>query len=138
MDACLEIATLFWFTRSIGTSFIPYTNNIFLPEIHGSAEYKLPVPLGYSDFPDELVNTPKFVVDATTTSGKTRWIAKAPVGGHFAAHEEPTIFVSHLRNAFAKGGKGKWPASDEGIKSSHIAGGLWDEVRDQEARASKI
>lgn len=138
MDACLEIATLFWFTRSIGTSFIPYTNNIFLPEIHGAAEYKLPVPLGYSDYPDELVNTPKFVVDATTTSGKTRWIGKSPKGGHFAAHEEPTIFVNHLRNAFAKGGKGKWEGKDEGIQSAQIVGGLWDEVRDQEVRASKI
>ncbi|KAJ1601857.1 hypothetical protein NDA14_007132 [Ustilago hordei] len=137
MDACLEIATLFWFTSSIGTSFIPYTNNTFLPEIHGAPEYKLPVPLGYSDFPDELVNTPKFVVDATTTSGKTRWIAKSSVGGHFAAHEEPTIFVSHLRNAFAKGGKWKGHES-EGIESPQIAGGLWDEVRDQQARASKI
>lgn len=137
MDACLEIATLFWFTSSIGTSFIPYTVNIFLPEIHGSAEYKLPVPLAYSDFPQELVNTPKFVVDATTTSGKTRWIAKSPVGGHFAAHEEPTIFVSHLRNAFSRGGK--WIGHEEdGVQSAQIAGGLWDEVRDQEARASKI
>ncbi|ETS63073.1 hypothetical protein PaG_02848 [Moesziomyces aphidis] len=137
MDACLEIATLFWFTSSIGTSFIPYTVNVFLPEIHGSAEYKLPVPLAYSDFPQELVNTPKFVVDATTTSGKTRWIAKSPVGGHFAAHEEPTIFVSHLRNAFSRGGKWKGHEED-GIQSAQIAGGLWDEVRDQEARASKI
>ncbi|GAK63711.1 epocide hydrolase domain-containing protein [Moesziomyces antarcticus] len=137
MDACLEIATLFWFTSSIGTSFIPYTVNLFLPEIHGSAEYKLPVPLAYSDFPQELVNTPKFVVDATTTSGKTRWIAKSPIGGHFAAHEEPTIFVSHLRNAFSRGGKWKGHEED-GIQSAQIAGGLWDEVRDQEARASKI
>lgn len=136
MNACLETATLFWFTSSIGTSFIPYTNNIFLPEIHGSPEYKLSVPLGYSDFPQELVNTPKFVLDSTTTSGKTRWIARSRVGGHFAAHEEPEIFISHLRNAFSRGGR--WAGHDEeGIVKAQIAGGLWDEVR-EEKRASKM
>ncbi len=136
MSSCVELVTLFWFTRSIGTSFIPYTTNPYLPEIHGDPAFKLSVPLGYSNFPDELVCPPKFVVDATTTSGKTRWVAKSPIGGHFAAHEEPEIFVNHLRHAFAKGGKYK--GHEEGIQEPQIAGGLWDEVRDQEARASKI
>ncbi|PWY98466.1 alpha/beta-hydrolase [Testicularia cyperi] len=136
MNACLETATLFWFTSSIGTSFIPYTNNVFLPEIHGDAEFRLSVPLGYSDFPSELVNTPKFVVDGTTTSGKTRWMAKSPIGGHFAAHEEPDIFISHLRNAFSRGGRWTGHESD-GIESPQVAGGLWDEVREA-SRASKM
>ncbi|SPO40839.1 related to Epoxide hydrolase 1 [Pseudozyma flocculosa] len=127
----LETATLFHFTKSIGSSFLPYTNNPMLPDIHGAPEYRLKVPLGYSDFPDEIFNTPRGYVDRTTAGGRTRWIAKATRGGHFAALEEPTIFASHLRNAFSPGGQ--WTGHhDDGIRKAEIDGGLWDEVRKSE------
>ena len=130
----LETATLFHMTRSIGTSFLPYTINPYLPDIHADPAYRLAVPLAYSDFPDEIVNTSKTFVDRTTYNG-THWIAKATKGGHFAALEEPSVFVSHLRNAFSP--KGKWAGHEtDGIKTSKIVGGLWDHVREQQARSS--
>ncbi|KAN0061585.1 hypothetical protein ACQY0O_006432 [Thecaphora frezii] len=124
----LETATLFHFTKCIGTSFLPYANNPYLPDIHASPEFRLAVPLGFSDFPNEMVNIPLAHVDKTCTSGKARWAVRGKKGGHFAALEEPQDFVSHLRNAFSP--NGVWKGHEEdGIRTPTIRGGLWDEVR---------
>ncbi|PWN49406.1 epoxide hydrolase [Violaceomyces palustris] len=136
LDSALETITLFHMTKSIGTSFLPYTVNPYLPDIHASAEMRLKVPLAYSDFPEEIVNVPLDYVQKTV-HGKVRWMAKSNKGGHFAALEEPKIYINHLRNAFSKGGKIKSDDAKhfQGVRQVCLEGGVWDEVRKEQERA---
>jgi pimeloyl-ACP methyl ester carboxylesterase len=57
LERMLTVCTIYFCTRSIGTSFLPYHNNGFFSSIHGDPAYNVRhAALGYSDFPDELVN----------------------------------------------------------------------------------
>lgn len=119
-SALLDTLTLYWLTGTAGTAMLPYANNPYMPEIHRDAQNYISVPTGYSDFPWELVNTPYAWGKPTAN---IVWWAKAPRGGHFAAVEEPELFVQHLRRAFSAGGGGK--EDEEDI----IQAGLWDAER---------
>ncbi|PWN39424.1 alpha/beta-hydrolase [Ceraceosorus guamensis] len=119
-EALLKTLCLYWFTKTSGTAMIPYAANPYLPDIHRDSKNYLEVPTGYSDYPWEIVNTP-FVW--AKKNANIIWHARALKGGHFAAIEEPDIFVQHLKRAFAPGGGGKELPEDTIVK------GLWDEER---------
>ncbi|KAK7430490.1 hypothetical protein QQZ08_003009 [Neonectria magnoliae] len=55
LNHILDAATLYWFTESFPRSIFPYRNAGSPPNnLHGTAEYFLNIPLGYSYFPKEL------------------------------------------------------------------------------------
>ena len=55
------------------------------------------VPTGAAIFPSEIIRPPRNWVETTTTSRTGR---EMPQGGHFAAMEEPELFVDDVRAFF--------------------------------------
>jgi pimeloyl-ACP methyl ester carboxylesterase len=93
-DDLLDNLTLYWLTDSAISSAQLYRENklpFFLPA-------GVTVPVAVSAFPEEIYQAPR------------RWAERAypklihynqpPRGGHFAAWEQPELFVSELRAAF--------------------------------------
>lgn len=136
LQSVLVNISLYWFTASIGTSFLPYASNQYLSDIVKDPEYYIRVPFAFSGFPNEISDSPAKWVENT---GELKWWSKATKGGHFAALEVPEIFTEHVRNAFAKGGKMKGFNTKGGIKEEGllIKGGIWDLER-KESRDSKL
>lgn len=88
-DDILTTVSLYWFTRTIGTSFLPY--------FHGHLEPSLPridVPVGVSvqwgerGFPREY---------AERTYRHIRMWKELPRGGHFTAKQTPDLVADDLR-----------------------------------------
>ncbi|GAA6043257.1 hypothetical protein JCM8097_008490 [Rhodosporidiobolus ruineniae] len=94
-DSLYLTVSLYWFTGSIGTSFLPYALNPHLTHFLSSPTYHLP-NFALSNFPNEIFVPQER--DAART-GNLRWCKEAEEGGHFAALERPEIFVRHLREA---------------------------------------
>jgi hypothetical protein len=57
------------------------------------------VPVGFTQFPGERVLTPRSWVEAAYPT--LTYFNKVDEGGHFAAWEEPDLFATELRAAFA-------------------------------------
>ncbi|KPV78168.1 uncharacterized protein RHOBADRAFT_47848 [Rhodotorula graminis WP1] len=96
-DALYLTLSLYWFTGSIGSSFLPYALNPHFSTFLVAPKYHLP-NFALSSFPHELFcPTPK---DAGR-SGTLRWFKEADDGGHFAALEKPDVFAEHVREAVA-------------------------------------
>ncbi|KAF4632914.1 hypothetical protein G7Y89_g5203 [Cudoniella acicularis] len=100
LNHVLDAATLYWFTESFPRSIYPYRNNGSPPSnLHGSKEYFLEVPFGYSYFPKEFAPTP---VAWAGTTGNLLWSRIHESGGHFAASEVPEVFVNDLDDFIGK------------------------------------
>ncbi|MDM0109224.1 epoxide hydrolase [Variovorax sp. J22R24] len=93
-DEILANVSLYWFTGAIGSSFWPY-----YARQHGS--WPIPdgatvnVPMGYCEFPKEIVRPPRSLAARTFTDIR-RW-SVMPAGGHFAAMEEPDALATEIR-----------------------------------------
>lgn len=87
--------SLYWFTHSIGTSFLPYALNPHFSTYLSSPKYHLP-SFALSVFPNEIAIVPEKFVRKT---GNLKWVKEAETGGHFASLEEPEAFVQHVREA---------------------------------------
>jgi epoxide hydrolase len=57
------------------------------------------VPVGVSVFPREIFRAPKIWAERAY-SHLFYWNDAIPRGGHFAAFEQPGLFVTELRNCF--------------------------------------
>lgn len=156
VDWLLHETFLYYITKSAATSFLPYAiNQPFLVYILES-KYTIHVPLGYSGFPNEIIDLPLAWARnaAKTNSAKgVTWFARSPTGGHLASTEKPDIFVHHLRAAFApKGGDEQTTLAEQHFGAENEdgkpfvkgsvwkAGGLWDEERakDKKKGTSKL
>jgi microsomal epoxide hydrolase len=95
LDRILGNVTLYWVTRSIGGSFWPY-----YAVRHGqrSAPQTIGVPMGFADFPAEILRPPRSVAERTFTDIR-RWTRMAR-GGHFAAMEQPLALAGEIRAFF--------------------------------------
>ena len=97
-DTLLANISLYWFTGAIGSSFWPYW-----ARMHGPwpipAERTIDVPMGYADFPREILRPPRALADRVFTDIR-RWSAM-PKGGHFAALEQPEALAQEIRAFFA-------------------------------------
>ncbi|SEG86669.1 Pimeloyl-ACP methyl ester carboxylesterase [Actinacidiphila yanglinensis] len=93
-DFVLTQASLYWFTRTISTSFRPYYE-------HGRGRSRrlerVDVPTAVAVFPADLVRPPRSW--AERTYHVTRY-TPMPRGGHFAAHEEPELLAADLTEFF--------------------------------------
>lgn len=94
-DRMLANIALYWFTGAIGASFWPYYARQHGPwPIPG----KVDVPMGYAEFPHEMLRPPRSLAARTYTDIR-RW-SVMPRGGHFAALEQPDALAAEIRAFF--------------------------------------
>jgi pimeloyl-ACP methyl ester carboxylesterase len=100
-DELLTAVSIYWFTGAIGSSF-----SLYWGRLHGMWDLsqhldngaRIEVPTGFVDFPGEIIRTPRAIVESAVNL--QHWTTMTR-GGHFAAFEEPELFVDDLR-AFAR------------------------------------
>ncbi|MGY2081970.1 epoxide hydrolase family protein [Modestobacter sp. SYSU DS0657] len=91
-DELLTWVSAYWFTGAIGTSFGPYVQRSpVFPRIE--------VPTVVQQFPHELVPASRSVAERVFTVRDWR---EEPVGGHFAAWEQPERYAAGVRAALAR------------------------------------
>jgi pimeloyl-ACP methyl ester carboxylesterase len=93
-DDILANVSLYWFTGAIGSSFWPYYARQHGPWPIPDGE-TVNVPMGYCEFPKEIVRPPRSLAARTFTDIR-RW-SVMPAGGHFAAMEEPEALAAEIR-----------------------------------------
>ncbi|MDN8614908.1 epoxide hydrolase family protein [Variovorax ginsengisoli] len=93
-DEILANVSLYWFTGAIGSSFWPYYARQHGPWPIPDGE-TVGVPMGYCEFPKEIVRPPRSLAARTFTDIR-RW-SVMPAGGHFAAMEEPEALAAEIR-----------------------------------------
>jgi len=93
-DDVLDNVTLFWLTNTGVSSGRLYWENktgFFTPK-------GVKVPVAVSDFPDEIYGTPRAWAERAYPN--LIHYNKVEKGGHFAAWEQPELFVQELRDGF--------------------------------------
>jgi len=93
-DELLANISLYWFTGAIGSSFWPYYARHHGPWPIPDGE-TVDVPVGYCEFPAEIVRPPRSLAEKTFTDIR-RWQAMSR-GGHFAAWEQPQALAEEIR-----------------------------------------
>ncbi|KAK0546345.1 hypothetical protein OC861_005310 [Tilletia horrida] len=96
----LTSLTLWWLTDTMGRSLYPYRNRppLGVQTVIGLPENYIRVPTGHSDFPKEIIPSPRAWIEGTCN---LKWYRVHSSGGHFAAMEKPDDFVQDLRECFA-------------------------------------
>ncbi len=94
-DFLLTQASLYWFTNTIGTSFIPYyeRRNGLVPRLQ-----RVDVPTAMAVFPAD-VGLPAPASWLERGYRLTRYTT-LPRGGHFPAHEEPELLAADITTFF--------------------------------------
>jgi epoxide hydrolase len=96
-DELLTNISLYWFTQTATSSA-----RIYYEATHataGTGAQRVDVPTACADFPKEPIWSPRKWMEARYNI--TRW-TEMPRGGHFAAFEQPALFVDDVR-AFFRG-----------------------------------
>jgi pimeloyl-ACP methyl ester carboxylesterase len=96
-DELLDNVMLYWLTDSGASSARLYWES-FGKAFTGAADTSVTLPAGCSIFPREIVPTPR-----SWAERRYRHIVywnELERGGHFAAFEQPALFVAELRNCF--------------------------------------
>lgn len=93
-DEMLDTITLYWLTDTAASSARMYWENAGATFSGG----KLDLPVGASIFPKEIFRLPKRWAEQSYS--KLIYWNEAEKGGHFAAFEQPGIFVRELRACF--------------------------------------
>lgn len=98
-DRLLDDVTLYWLTGSAVSSARLYWESA--QSIESSGIYRqaapIPIPIGVSIFPRELVRPSRRWCERFFPD--LRFYERAARGGHFAALEQPDLFVDHVRRA---------------------------------------
>jgi pimeloyl-ACP methyl ester carboxylesterase len=94
-DELLTNVSIYWFTQTAGSSARMYYESITSGAVSPPDVTK--VPLGVGWYPDEILMARRRWVEA---SNNLVWWNEAPRGGHFAAMEEPDLFVDDVRGFF--------------------------------------
>jgi hypothetical protein len=89
--------SVYWFTGTITSSTRLYYE-VFKSGRVGFIGNKVAAPTGVARFPKEIFRFPRKWVE--NHYNVTHW-TNMPRGGHFAAMEEPGLFVDDLRKFFA-------------------------------------
>jgi pimeloyl-ACP methyl ester carboxylesterase len=101
-DALCTLASIYWFTGSMGSSFRLYRESILgfgsmaNPRSHDRTP-AIAVPSGFGIDPKEVVLMPRSVAAANTNLHHWNVL---PRGGHFAPAEQPEIVTQELRSFF--------------------------------------
>ena len=95
-DTMLDNIMLYWLTASGASSARMYWESFGTIAKGG---YQVSLPAGVSSFPREITRAPRKWAERTLKN-LVYW-NDCPRGGHFAAWEQPGIFVGELRKCFA-------------------------------------
>jgi pimeloyl-ACP methyl ester carboxylesterase len=99
-DHILDNVTLYWLTGTGASAARSYwETGQATARSAGQAPPPVPIPVGFTQFPGEIVRTPRSWVELAYPT--LTYFNKADKGGHFAAWEEPQLFSEELRAAFA-------------------------------------
>jgi pimeloyl-ACP methyl ester carboxylesterase len=94
-DEILTLLSIYWFTGTIGPSMRMYNANARIPI--DQLTRRVEVPSGFSIFPGDIVRAPRTALDRVAN---TVYATEPPRGGHFAAFEQPEVYVEELRSFF--------------------------------------
>jgi pimeloyl-ACP methyl ester carboxylesterase len=97
LDELLTNVAVYWFSGNVAATLRMYQENARLPLRFGSGERIRP-PLSYARFPKEIINPPREWVERMFNVA--RW-TDMPVGGHFAALEQPLALARDIHEAFS-------------------------------------
>ena len=92
-DELLDNVMMYWATNSAVSSARLYWESF--TSFGGGA--KVEVPTGVASFPKEILKAPRSWCEAAYTI--THWTTM-PRGGHFAAFEQPELFIEDVRAFF--------------------------------------
>ena len=93
-DDILDNVTLYWLTNTAVSSARLYWEN----KLHFFAPKGVKIPVAVSVFPDEISAAPKSWAEKAYP--KLIHYNRLPKGTHFAAWEQPELFVSEVRASF--------------------------------------
>ncbi len=93
-DELLDNVMLYWATASAASSARLYWESF---TVFGGGE-PVELPTGVAAFPKEIIRAPRSWCEPTYNI--THWTTM-PRGGHFAAFEQPELFVDDVRAFFA-------------------------------------
>ena len=91
----LDNISVYWFTATATSSARMYWENDYRQR---GEHPPITVPAGLSMFPKEIVGVSQRW--AETTYHDLRWFHRVDRGGHFAAWEQPALFVDEVRGFF--------------------------------------
>jgi pimeloyl-ACP methyl ester carboxylesterase len=95
----LDNVTTYWLTGTGASAARSYwENGQATARAAGQAPPPVKVPVGFTQFPGEIVRTPRSWVEVAYPS--LTYFNKVDRGGHFAAWEEPELFSAEIRAAF--------------------------------------
>ena len=102
-DHVLDNITLYWLTGTGASAARSYWEN-YGPDAPaaaqtGQARPEVTIPVGFTTFPGEIWRTPRSWAEKAYPS--LTYFHEADRGGHFAAWEEPELFATEVRAAFA-------------------------------------
>jgi pimeloyl-ACP methyl ester carboxylesterase len=98
-DHILDNVTLYWLTATGASAARSYWEGGSAAALAaGKAPTPVSIPVGFTTFPGEIFQAPRSWVEASYPN--VTYFNEAEKGGHFAAWEEPEIFVTELRAAF--------------------------------------
>ena len=100
-DHVLDNITVYWLTGTGASAARSYWE-AYGPDAPAAGREPLPasmIPFGFTTFPGEIWKTPRSWVEAAYPN--VVYFNEVDKGGHFAAWEEPELFSSELRKAFA-------------------------------------
>jgi len=95
-DELLTNATIYWVTQTIRSSMHYYYEHRVHPPVAMRPE-RVDVPTGVAMFPAEVMRVPR---EAVARKYDLRQWTDMPVGGHFAAMEQPDALVDDVRRFF--------------------------------------
>lgn len=98
-DRLLANIALYWFTGTINSSTWMYRSMIESDNFMAPPGQRIEVPVGVAHFPGDLFPMPPRQW-AERVANVVHW-TEMPAGGHFAAMEEPQLFIDDVR-AFAR------------------------------------
>ena len=93
-DDILDNITLYWLTNTAVSSARLYWES----KLAFFAPKGVPIPTAVSVFPDEIYAAPRSWTEKAYP--KLAYYHRLPIGGHFAAWEQPQLFSQELRAAF--------------------------------------
>jgi len=96
-DELLDNVMLYWATNSATSSARLYWESFGTMGGAGRRPAKVPVPTGVARFPKEILKVPRSWCETAYTL--VHW-TEMPRGGHFAAFEQPEVFVADVRAFF--------------------------------------
>ena len=98
-DDVLDNVTLYWVTNTAISSARLYWDTAQLPPSGGFFDVRgVKIPVAVTVFPDEIYAAPKSWAERAYP--KLVYYGKVEKGGHFAAWEQPALFVNEMRAGF--------------------------------------